>query len=409
MKILLVNKFFYLKGGAERAFFDTAELLKRKGHEILSFSMKHPNNKESSFSNYFVSPVDFNQISGFGNKIKAAGRILYSVESQKKISELMEYKRPGLVHLHNIHSQISPSILFAIKKYNLPVVMTLHDYKLACPVYTFFRDQKPCEKCSGQHYYHCLIHKCSKSSYFKSLLNTLEMYLHHQLLHIYGLVDAFICPSRFLYEKISETGYQFKSHYLPNFIHFDKYVPSYTWEDKTLVYFGRLSEEKGLSTLCEAAKGLDIKVKIIGDGPLKHDLEKKVSQENIKNIIFTGYQKGRHLYDHIKNSMAAVLPSLWYENNPRMILESFALGKPVIGSRIGGIPELVMDEKTGFTFKPGDAQDLRDKILYLTKNPVRIKQMGRHSRQWAERHFQPEIHFKKLMRIYKTVQKNTSL
>jgi len=408
MKILLVNKFFYLRGGAERAFFDTAELLKSRGHKTIFFSMKHPNNRESSFSEHFVSPVDFNQMSGFWNKIKAAGRILYSIESQKKIRKLLEQEKPKLVHLHNIHSQISPSILYAIKKYNLPVIMTLHDYKLICPVYTFLREGKLCEKCTGQNYYHCLTQKCSKDSYVKSLINTLEMYFHHQLLHIYNLVDIFICPSRFMQNKISQAGYKIKSHYLPNFIYPDKFVPSYTGEKETLVYFGRLSKEKGLFTLLKAVKNTDIKIKLIGDGPLKNDLKQKVKQEGLKNVILTGYQSGKELYDHIKKSWAAVLPSLWYENNPRMILESFALGKPLIGSRIGGIPELVIDEKTGFTFQPGSSEDLRNKILYLTRNPDKIHQMGKNARLWAEQNFGPETHFKKLIHIYRTAQNNKS-
>ncbi|MFQ6082628.1 MAG: glycosyltransferase family 4 protein [Candidatus Aminicenantia bacterium] len=401
MKILLVNKFFFLKGGAETSFFDTAEILQANGHKVVFFSMMHLENLDSLYSKYFVSRIDFENISSFIHKIKASGRILYSLEARKKLEELMKKEKPDITHLNNIHHQISPSILHTLKKYNLPIVMTLHDYKIVCPVYTMFSKGRTCEKCKGRKYYNCVLMRCCKDSYLKSFLNTLEMYLHHSILHIYDLVDVFISPSKFLKDKIVEMGFNAKVFHLPNFINVNDFIPSYTWNENTIVYFGRLSYEKGLVTLLSALKGLDIKCKIIGDGSLKESLKLKVKSEKIHNIEFLGYKFGDELRNEIKSSACVVLPSNWYENNPRAILEAFALGKPVIGSRIGGIPELVKDYKTGLTFEPGNPNDLREKILYLFNNLDKMIEFGKNARKFVEKNFNPEKYYQELMKIYR--------
>ncbi len=405
MKILLVNKFFYRKGGAEISFFDTANLLQKKRHKVKFFAMKHPDNLSSAYEKYFVSEVDYEAERSLFDKIKAGGRLLYSFEAKKKINELINNERPDIAHLNNIHHQISPSILHTLRDWNLPVVMSLRDYKLVCPAYTMLAKGKPCEKCKSGKYYWCLINRCSKNSYLKSLLNAMEMYLHHKILHIYDLVDVFISPSKFLKEKIKEMGFKGKVVYLPNFVNIDEYKPSYSWQTKSIVYFGRLSREKGLFTLLEAAKRLKLQLKIIGDGPLREEIE-KTAEENTYPL---GYLPPHSLKKEIKNSMAVVIPSEWYENNPRSISEAFALGKPVIGSRIGGIPELIDNGKTGLLFEPGNVDDLAAKISYLIKNKDQVRYMGELARKKAEQKYNSEKHYEKLMEIYQLALKNHKL
>ncbi len=196
MKILLVNKFFFRKGGAETSLFKEAKLLKDNGHDVLFFSIAHPDNYNSSYSEYFVSRVDFDKVKTIRQKIMIAGRVLYSIEAKRKIERLIKVEKPDIAHLHNIYHQLSPSILHTLEKYDIPVIMTLHDYKLVCPVYTFLDNNgNICERCKSKRYYWCLLKKCNKGSLSKSFLNTLEMYLHHKILHIYNLVDLFISPS----------------------------------------------------------------------------------------------------------------------------------------------------------------------------------------------------------------------
>jgi glycosyltransferase involved in cell wall biosynthesis len=401
MNILLANKYFYRKGGAESSFFITADLLRRKGHNVIFFSMQDERNDPSEYERYFVSNVDYEK-PGVKNKIDAAIKLLYSYEAKNKIEQLIKREKPDIAHLNNIYHQISPSIIHGLKKFNIPVVMTLRDYKLVCASYNMLVQGKACEACKDGKYYHCFLKGCVKGSKAKSLLNTIEMYLHHKILSIYNMVDIFISPSRFLKNKVGEMGAKGKFVYLPNFVRVDEFQPQYTWNENSIVYFGRLSEEKGLLTLVKAMKDIpEISLKIIGEGPLRERLESEIRRDVIGNIRFLGYKSGEELNNEVRKSMFVVLPSEWYENNPRTIIEGFALGKPAVGSRIGGIPELVRDDETGFTFQAGDPEDLKKKILLLAKNPEKILLMGKRARSFVEQELNPEKHYEKLMEIYK--------
>lgn len=398
MKILMVNKYFFIKGGAEISFFATADLLRNHGHKISYFSMSDSRNFTSEYDKYFVSNIDFNDNSS--NIIKSSLRILYSFESKMKISKLLDDEKPDLVHLNNIYHQISPSIIHEIKKRNIPIVMSLRDYKLVCGAYCMVVRGKICEACKEGRYFKCLVNKCVKDSYLKSLLNTVEMYLHHNIFNIYDLVDVFISPSRFLKHKVEEMGFKGKIMFIPNFVNLEDYRPQYESTERSIVYFGRLSKEKGLFTLIKAMKNLKVNLKIIGEGPLKTGLDLKVKELGLKNVQFLGYKKAEELKKEIKKSMFVILPSECNENNPRSIIEGFALGKPAIGSRIGGIPELVKDNETGLTFEPGDSNDLFAKIEFLLDNPNLIVQMGMNSRKFIECELNSEIHYSKLIKIY---------
>jgi glycosyltransferase involved in cell wall biosynthesis len=399
MKILLANKYYYLKGGAEVSFFETAKLLENKGHKVVFFSMQHPRNYTSEYEKYFVSNVDYEK-KGFRYKIAILLKLLYSLEAKKKIEKLIEREKPDIAHLNNIYHQISPSILHSLKKIRIPMIMTLRDYKMVCASYLMLNNRNVCDACKDGRYYNCFIKSCVKKSRAKSLLNTIEMYLDHKILNIYDLVDVFISPSRFLKSKLEEMGFKKKIVYLPNFVNLEEFQPEYSWQENSIVYFGRLSKEKGLFTLIEAVKGLDVKLKIIGEGPIRESLEHRAKSKEIKNIEFMGYKSGEDLKNKIRKSMFVVLPSEWYENNPRSIIEGFALGKPAIGARIGGIPELVRDNETGLTFEPGNADDLREKIKELLGNSSLLKKMGENARRFVETELNPEKHYQKLMEIY---------
>lgn len=400
MKVLLVNKFFFLKGGAETSFFDTAEVLTKKGHEVIFFSMAHPANFESTYAKYFVSRVDFENTGSWLQQIEASLRILYSWEARENLDELLKAEKPDIVHLHNIHHQISPSILHTLKKYNLPTVMTLHDYKMVCPSWYLAIRNKPCERCAKGKYYHSVLTKCHKNSLTKSTLVCLESYLHHKILKSYQNICTFICPSKFLIRKIMEMGFRGNLIYLPNFVMADRIQPVYKSENKSVVYFGRISSEKGLRTLIRAVKSLPIKLQILGSGLIMKDLINVTEKEKISNVEFLGYLKRENLWEKIGNSMFTICPSEWYENNPISVLESFACGKPVIGSRIGGIPELVKENETGFLFNPGDMNELREKIECLLKTPENIIRMGMNARKLVESELSPEKHYCRLIEIY---------
>lgn len=401
MRILLINKYLYPEGGDAVSTLATGALLSKKGHDVLYWGMEATENPPMPHREYFVSHVDYNKKPGLQG-LRMALNILYSFEAKKKIDALLKKVRPDIVHLSNFAHQISPSILHVFKKYKIPTVMTLRDLKLVCPYWYLLLNGKPCEMCKGGKYYWCFIHRCTKGSFSKSALNTMEMYLHHKILHIYDLIDIFISPSVFVKDKVKEMGFKKETIYLPNFVDTTDYIPKFNSMEKVICYFGRLSKEKGLIALLDAIKGVDIKLKIIGQGPLEEKLKSKVEREKMEHVCFSGYKVGEDLRNEVRLSMAVVLPSEWYENNPRSVLESFALGKPVIGSRIGGIPELVKDGITGLTFEPGNPRDLRNKIQVLVKDPDKIIEMGKNARKFVETKFNPEIHYQELIKIYNT-------
>ncbi|MCD6565165.1 MAG: glycosyltransferase family 4 protein, partial [Bacteroidales bacterium] len=216
-------------------------------------------------------------------------------------------------------------------------------------------------------------------------------------------IDLFIAPSKFMMNKVEEMGLNYQITHLYNFIDIFQYEPVYSSEGKTICYFGRLSPEKGLFTLIEAMKDVDGELKIIGDGPLRSDLEENVRIGNMTNVSFLGYRKGDELQKEIKESRAVVIPSECYENNPRTVIESFAMGKPVIGSEIGGIPELVRNNITGYTYQPGDPHDLKEKMTLMLNDVDKCIEMGNNGRKLVESEFSEERHYHKLMKIYESL------
>ncbi len=400
MKILLVNKYLYPKGGAEKVTMSTGELLEKRGHQVLFWGMSHPKNPEYSTAPYFTDGIDYHNSGGIIDKIKVASKLLYSFEAKKKVERLILAEKPDIAHLHNFAHQLSTSILDVFKKYDIPVVMTLHDYKVVCPTYSMLCMGKPCEKCSKGKYYWCFLRKCTKGSYAKSLLNSVEMYLHHTVLNSYNKVDVFAPVSAFLKEKVAEMGLKGKLVQLPNFIDANDYEPAFASDGRSIVYFGRLSKEKGILTLIKAVEGLNVELNIIGTGPQREELEEVVSNKKMKNVHFLGFKNGNELNNLLNKSMFIVVPSEWYENYPLAIVEAFALGKPVIGARIGGIPELVKDQERGLLFTPGNAEELRKKIEELLGSSDSVVSMGKAARQFVETELNPDRHYEMLMQIY---------
>ena len=405
MRIILVNKYFYPRGGAEQSFLQTAELLKKNGHRVSFFSMRHPRNLPCEYARFFVSNVDYENTT-LVSSICSAGRMLYSFEARRNIEELIKKEKPDIAHLNNIYHQLSPSLIHSLKKYGIPIVMTLRDYKLVCASYSLLSKGRVCELCKDGKYFNCFLQGCVKGSRIKSLLNTVEMYLHHKFLHIYDMVNVFISPSQFLRDKVLEMGFKARIEYLPNFVQVDEFEPHYDFQENSICYIGRLSQEKGLSTLLKAMQKLPkIRLKLIGEGPLREKLQKEAKDLGLSNVDFLGYKAPDELKVEVAKAMFVVLPSQWYENNPRSIIEGFALGKPAVASRIGGIPELVKDNVTGFTFEPGNAEDLALKIKTLAEDREGIKEMGKNCREFVEDKLNPKEYYQGLVKIYNQAKK----
>lgn len=408
MKILLANKFYYLKGGAERHFFDLKELLEKRGHKIIPFSMQDDKNLSSEYSKYFVSNINIEKSSFSYEGLRAAGRIIYSLEAKRKIKRLINGEKPDLAHIHNIYHQISPSILTVLKKVRIPIVMTVHDFKLMCPNYIFYTQGEICEKCKKYRYYNCFFRKCVKNSYAASKINMLEMYFHKFLKIYKNNIDLYICPSNFVKEKLLQFGFnKDKITVLPHFIQQSSHIEQNNYSsDSYILYFGRLSKEKGVKVLLEAIKEIKnkgIKLKIAGSGPQEEDLKKYVEKEGLNDIIeFLGFLKKNDLKKVIKNSLFTILPSLSYESFGLSVLESYIQRKPVIVSKLGALSELVFEGKTGLLFESGNSNDLAIKIKNLLADKNLLLKMGENGKKFSHK-FTKEDYYKKLEEIYNKI------
>jgi glycosyltransferase involved in cell wall biosynthesis len=341
-----------------------------------------PKNLPSKWSKYFISRISFNEAT-LRDKILAPFRILYSFEAKRQFEKLIKDFKPDIVHCHNIYHQISPSILPVAKKYKIPVVMHLHDYKLICPNYQMFAHGKMCEDCAAPNYYRCLLRKCFQDSYIKSFVVTLEMYLHHKILKIYEKnIDLYIAPSKFMKDMCVKHGVpENKIKVMYNFV--DNFSQDYVEPAGDYVlYLGRLSPEKGIPVLIRAmAQVKDLSLYIAGEGNEKENCEKEISQLGLEeNIKLLGHLSGEKLQQTIAEAKAIVIPSVWFENMPFSMLEALALGKVVIASRIGGMPEIITEGQNGFLFSAGDSDELASLINKLrTSDLKKISEAARAS------------------------------
>ena len=399
MRILLANKFYYPRGGDCIYTIELERLLKSKGHEVSIFSMQHPSNQSSEYAGYFPSQIDFNKRS-LKSFISLLIRPFGSPEVEKKFTRLIADFKPDIVHLNNIHSQLSPVIALIAHKHEIPVVWTLHDYKLVCPAYLLLSGGKPCEACLDKKW-SVLSKKCIKDNLLASFVAYLEArHWHSEKLN--RMTDKFISPSNFLKGRMVMGGLdQSKIEVIHNFISTSGLSePSNTGGDY-YCYIGRLSPEKGIDTLLKAAASLpEYKLKIIGTGPLESDLILKNKRAHIE---FLGYKTGNELKNLLSGSRFMVIPSEVYENNPLTVLESLCAGTPVLGSDIGGIPELIKPGFNGMLFEAGNVMELQKNISYMWQHHTDFNRNG--IIQDANSRFDTDNYYDKLIRIYTSVIK----
>lgn len=354
MRVLLINKFHYLKGGAERAYFDTAHILAENGHEVAFFAMAHPENLETPWSRFFVSPVDYHdESSGLLVKFRMALRILWNFEAAKKLDCLIQQFHPEVAHLHNIYHQLSPSILWTLHRHRVRIIMTLHDYKLISPSYSLLVRGKIWDHTSG---WRAIRDRVVMDSYARSIICACEQWVH-QIMRSFRLVDAFLAPSQFLIDKFQSVGFPYPIQKVVQPL-FPFPAPPAGVSGEYFLFLGRLSREKGVESLIEAMRlwsGQNL-IKIVGNGPEENAL-KKLAQ-GVPNIVFTPHVTGLEWEETIRGAKALIVPSVWYENMPYVILEALSRGKPVIASRIGGMPERITDGKNGFLFEAGNTGGL---------------------------------------------------
>lgn len=380
MRILLVNKFHYRKGGAETYYLAVGSELERMGHEVAYFSMRHPDNLPCKWDKFFVTQREYNNVK---NPLKAARdgmALIYSPEAKRNFQALCEEFRPNVVHLNNVHRQITLSILDApyLRENKVPVFYTAHDYVTVCPGYLMLDgDGRVCDAClEDGRYRYCIERRCVKGSRAKSALAAMEASFNRA--HKSNRrIDRVIAPSRFMRSKLIEGGWpEGKVVFLQNFADdaiLDRAAnagaDATDRENPYLLFFGRLSAEKGVDTLLRAFDASlpnlpqDMRLVVVGDGPDAADFKALASSLGCASRIeFAGYQTGGALQAYVERASLAIASSRWRENMPYSIVEAFAAGTPVIGTNIGGIPELVDEGKTGFICEPGGVQSMADAI-----------------------------------------------
>lgn len=396
MKILLVNKFLYPKGGAETYIFKLGEALAANGHSVEYFGLQNEKNIVGNSAEAYVSDMDFN--AGIKKNLNAPFKIIYSRESRKKIRKVLESFQPGVVHLNNIQFHLTPSIILEAEKYRgetgkkLKIIYTAHDYQLICPSHGLFDAQiNICEKCLGGNYVNCVKTKCMKNSRMKSLLATADAYFWKHS-KAYSYIDKIICPSKFLKSKLdTQKRFADKTVAIHNFIESQSFVSDE--KENYVLEFGHLSRDKGTNTLLEAAKRMpEIRFLFAGYGEAEKDIDA------VSNAEYVGFKTGEELKALIRKAMCSVYPSEWYENCPFSVIESQMYGTPVIGSRMGGIPELVQEGKTGFLFEAGNADDLENKLRSLIETPGLLDEFSQNCKKVS---FEtPETYYDKLMQVY---------
>lgn len=404
MKILLVNKFHYLKGGSEKYYFDLAKLLQEHGHEVAFFSMQDEKNIKTGCKEYFVENSDMNS-----KNIFKALDVIYSRKNKKAMEKALDDFKPDIVHLNNFQRQLSASIIKPIKKRNIPIVFTAHDLQAICPAIVMLDSQRQiCEKCLNGKYVNCAKNKCIKNSGLKSILGTVESkYYRYKKIYI-NKIDKIITPSEFYKLKLIQDGIPGNNiEAIHNFIDMDNYNVEVE-DDGYAFYFGRLIKEKGIFTLLEAFKSLkDKKLLIAGDGPdlekIKEYLNKNNMQENVKLL---GYIDSDKVKEYVRKSRFIVVPSIWYENCPYSVLETLAIGKLIIGSNLGGIPELVKNNESGLIYTYNKPKELQEKMRVLFENKELADELGKNAKQIAKKEYSKESYYNKIINIYEGAVKN---
>ena len=392
MKILQINKFLYPKGGSESYMFELSDTLKEEGHTIEFWGMKDNRNSKKDTYNCFVKNIDFSTL-GTLEKLSNSFSTIYSREAKRKIAIILDGFKPDIVHIHNFNFQLTPSILPEIKKRGIKIVYTAHDSQLVCPYHRLYNFQKDeiCTKCIDGQFSNCIKEKCFDGSLMKSTIGALESYLYHGLDYYNKYIDTIISPSKFLANKINHL-YDKEIEVIPNFVELP--LVENIEKGDYILYFGRVSKEKGIIEILPFFDKYKIPLKIIGTGP---EVDTII---NSKYIEYLGPKYGNELFPYIQKAKFVIQPSKWYENCPMTIIESFACATPVIGASHSGFLELIEHAKNGFLldFNSHDFEEILLKSIQSYNNSFSTS-----SRESYENYYTKEVHIPKIIEIYKKV------
>jgi glycosyltransferase involved in cell wall biosynthesis len=406
MNILVVNWSWYPTGGDWTYVENIIDLYAKKGHNVIPFSMKDDKNLPNAYSDYFIENIDYKKVNkrSLTAGVKVVMKSIYSLEAQKNLERLLNDVKIDFAHINVIHHYITPTILKILKKRNIPIIWTLHEYTPICPDSIFVSHGQICEKCFGGAFYNCITHSCKKGSYLASTVAALENYVH-KYLNYYAYVDYFVCPSVFQYEKYKQ--FNFFNEKLVQIYHGYSYAEvekaklvTKKSTEKYIVFVGRLEKIKGAHTLLKAMQSNpDILLKIVGDGTQEAGLKSFKQDNHLNNVEFLGKRAKQETLQIINGAEFLICPSECYEVLGFTVVEGMALGKPVIGAAIGGIPEMVINNHTGLLFEPGNFEQLSAHIKLLYENEGLVIEMGKNALKHINLLINNETHFKSLQNL----------
>ena len=412
MKILLVNYRYFISGGPERYYFNIKEILERNGHEVIPFSVKSSRNIKNNYEKYFLDIVDDEVYFAQAKKktprmiIKSFTRMFYSLEAKRKMRKLIRNTHPDIVYIMQMHNKISPSIVDVARAEHVPVIHRISDFQYMCPNALFYNEKSGvCEDCLKGKLMSCIKKRCVlNSSIYSAIKMTAKWF--HDVIHVTKKIDAFVVPSSFTLKKLEEYGIpKEKLNHIPTFFNLKEIDPEVEYKPFVL-FVGRIEKQKGLMTLVKAFENTEYNLKIIGfsndgyDDKLKNYLKGKKH-----NIEFLGRKKFEEIVPYLRSCLCTTVPSEWYDNFPNVILESFAYKKAVIATDFGSLPELVVNNETGLTFKYADINDFKKKIKYMFEHPSEAKTMGEIAYNRIISVYSPTIHYNQLIKLFNQIIK----
>lgn len=405
MKVLCINNHEQIGGGSERVYQGTARLLLESGHEVATLSCGteafDPRTQSA------LLPVNgYIDRRSAVNTARNLARYVYWPRSAAAVTALVERFKPDVAHLHIFYGQLSSSILPALRKLGVPTVMTVHEYRMLCPVSTLYTPRSGiCERCAHGNYRHAVVQRCNRGHVAASALSAIEATVRDLRFNYLQHIDHFLMVSRFCLEKHVQyrPEIESRSSVLQNFVTAAEHIAPPAPGTRTVLYAGRLSAEKGLDLLCEAFIGLPAglaRLEIAGTGPLEETLKRRFEQHPA--IRFLGRLDTVDLTRKLREAWISVAPSVWYENNPMSVLESMAQGTPVLGASVGGIPELISHGESGWLFAAASLHSLRSGLAEaLSIDLERRLSMGRAAWQHVKTHNAPDVHLSKLLSAYR--------
>ncbi len=399
LRVLNASQNYYIRGGSDRYFFTLTELLERHGHSVIPFSSRQPQNEPTEWERYFPPGVNFAEPGA-----RDLARFIYSGQAADSLTRLLNDHPVDVAHLHIYYGQLTGAIFAPLRAAGVPVVQTLHDFKIVCPVYSLLSHGEICEACQGHQFWRATAKRCNRGSLKRSLLSTVESYVTRAVGAV-DAVDRFISVSDFQRAKLAELGVPAeKLTTIRNYADTTGIEPVRE-QGEYMLYFGRIERLKGIITLVEAAaRAREVPLLLVGRGEAEPEVRDLITAHGLRNVQLLGFKQGVELQQLIRGSIATLIPSEGYDNCPLAVLESYTHAKAVLGTRMGGIPELIDDGLDGFVVDPGDVEALAERLSWFNAHRREAVELGLAGREKMEQRFSPEVHYEQVREVYRQVR-----